>query len=45
MTKREASQRESDRAPRDRIRRLLQKPPEERTHFLRQRIGFQGSCL
>ena len=35
----------SDRALRDRIRRLLQKPPEERTHFLRKRIGFQASCL
>ena len=45
MTRREALQRESDRALRDRIRRLLQKPPEERTHFLRKRIGFQASCL
>ena len=45
MTKREALQRESDRALRDRIRRLLQKPPAERTHFLRKRIGFQAPCL
>jgi hypothetical protein len=45
MTKREALERESDRALRDRIRRLLQKPPEERTHFLRKRIGFRASCL
>jgi hypothetical protein len=45
MTKREALERESDRALRDRIRCLLQKPPEERTHFLRKRIGFQASCL
>jgi hypothetical protein len=45
MTKREALQRESDRALRDRIRRLLEKPPEERTHFLRKRIGFSASCL
>lgn len=45
MTRREALERESDRALRDRIRRLLQKPPDERTHFLRKRIGFQGSCL
>jgi hypothetical protein len=45
MTKREALERESDRVLRDRIRRLLQKPPEERTHFLRKRIGFQASCL
>ena len=45
MTKREALERESDRMLRDRIRRLLKKPPNERTHFLRKRIGFQGSCL
>jgi hypothetical protein len=41
----EALKRESDRALRDQIRRLLQKPPEERTHFLRKRIALHGSCL
>ena len=45
MTKREALERECDRALRDRIRRLLQKPPQERTHFLRKRIGFRATCL
>lgn len=45
LTKREALKHESDRVLRDRIRRLLQKPPNERTHFLRKRIGFQASCL
>lgn len=45
MTKHEALQRESDRVLRERIRKLLAKPANERTHFLRKRIGFQASCL
>jgi hypothetical protein len=45
MTKREAFEREGDRVLRERIRRLLEKPPQERTHFLRKRIGFTASCL
>ena len=36
---------ESDLALRDQIRRLIAKPPHERTHFLRKRIGLNGSCL
>jgi hypothetical protein len=36
---------ESDLALVDMIRRLLDKPMQERTHFLRKRIGFRGSCL
>src|ERR1700691_1430105 len=45
VAKREALRRESDRVLRDRIRRLLEKPPDERTHFLRKRVGFTASCL
>lgn len=36
---------ESDLALGDQIRRLLAKPPGERTHFLRKRVAFRASCL
>ena len=36
---------ESDRSLVDMIRRLLDKPMQERTHFLRKRISYRGSCL
>jgi hypothetical protein len=36
---------ESDRALVDMIRRLLDKPMHQRTHFLRTRITFKGSAL
>ena len=41
----EALKRESDLALRDQIQRLLQLPPEKRTHFLRKKVGFRASCL
>jgi hypothetical protein len=36
---------ESDRALIEMIRRLLDKPMHQRTHFLRKRVGFRGSAL
>ena len=36
---------ESDRELVQMIRRLLDKPVNQRTHFLRKRIGFTGSAL
>ncbi len=36
---------ESDRALTDMIRRLLDKPMNQRTHFLRKRIGFTSTAL
>jgi hypothetical protein len=36
---------ESDHELIDMIRRLLDKPMNQRTHFLRKRIGFRGSAL
>ncbi len=41
----EALKAESDRALRQQIRRLLRLPMNQRTHFLRKRIGFRASCL
>jgi len=40
-----ALKKESDRALLDMIRRLMDKPIEQRTHFLRKRVGFRGSAL
>ncbi|HUJ23224.1 MAG TPA: hypothetical protein VLX58_16945 [Bryobacteraceae bacterium] len=40
-----APQRESDLALEDQIRRLLAKPPSQRTRFLRKRVGLCGSYL
>ncbi|MBL7224355.1 MAG: hypothetical protein ISS72_10915 [Candidatus Brocadiae bacterium] len=36
---------ETERAELDQIRRLLDLPMNERTHFLRRRTGFVGSAL
>jgi hypothetical protein len=44
-TKLAALKAESDRGLIDMIRRLLDKPMNQRTHFLRKRIGFRGSAL
>lgn len=41
----EALKAESELVLIDTIRRLLAKPPQERTHFLRKRITYRGSCL
>lgn len=42
---RSALRRESDRALREQIRRLLALPMERRTHFLRVRLPGGGSAL
>jgi hypothetical protein len=36
---------ETDRALLDQIRRLQSKPMNQRTHFLRKRIGLRGSAV
>ncbi len=41
----EALKLESERALREQIQRLLRLPPNQRTHFLRKRVGFNASCL
>jgi hypothetical protein len=41
----EALKKESELADLDMIRRWQAKPPNQRTHFLRVRIGIRSSCL
>ena len=40
-----ALEKETERAIRDQIRRLLSLPTNKRTHFLRVRLPGGGSCL
>jgi hypothetical protein len=40
-----ALKKESELARRDLIRKLLALPMEQRTNFLRKRVGFRASCL
>jgi len=39
-----ALKKESELALRDRIRRRLDLPIEQRTNFLRKKVGFRASC-
>ena len=45
LTKHEALKLESERALMEQIRRLQALPMDQRTHFLRKRIGPNASCL